>query len=95
MNIVKIGSIVTFKILENDIILRKELFRPKTREIPSRYRGPYDSGSSIIIKQDPKKNQISIESPVGKALFNSKVGENISYIANDKRLHLLIIKIEG
>jgi transcription elongation factor GreA len=45
-------------------------------------------------KQDPFKNKISNESPIGKALIGSKVGERIEYKlpkGDVRRLDILII----
>ena len=55
-------------------------------------------GGRVIIKltgkylPDDNKNEVSLNSPIGKALYRSKIGTTISYEVNSKKIKVYIIR---
>lgn len=87
------------EILNNYVIIKENAHKDKVgigstvtvRDIGGKKNSEYQIVSSV--ESDPEKNRVSNESPMGKAILNKKIGDEVSFKTPGSNRRLKIVKL--
>lgn len=66
----------------NDIVKLEIIFSNEDKE---------DKKYKLVGSYFPKEDEISINSPIGRAIYNKKIGSKVEYLVNNKKVVVKII----